>query len=198
MINTSRHQSYIKVAFCSAGWCLHNSWQLEYSPLQRCCAGCFNKLRWACANLQQHRGLQALQHWRQEGRCPGASKSMLCSFSAQPVPTLYFTPPARYKHNVWLTLRNICLRYTDVVYTHVEGIKSTQVHALNEASCGCVEKVCRWEFLVFSGTFETELTVEEDVAGGSVVFSLVSSSFMRHFEGRWQVRQAYTTPAPSS
>jgi hypothetical protein len=47
--------------------------------------------------------------------------------------------------------------------------------------------VCRWEFLVFSGTFETQLTVDEDRKAGTVVFNLVSSTFMRHFQGRWQV-----------
>lgn len=52
-----------------------------------------------------------------------------------------------------------------------------------------VLQVCRWEFLVFSGTFETKLTVEEDLPIGTVVFHLVSSSFMRQFEGRWQVSE---------
>lgn len=53
-------------------------------------------------------------------------------------------------------------------------------------------QLCRWEFLVFSGTFETRLGVEEDLPRGSVVFRLVSSSFMRQFEGRWQVRISST------
>ncbi len=53
-----------------------------------------------------------------------------------------------------------------------------------------MRQVCRWEFLVFSGTFETKLMVEEDLPCGTVVFHLVSSSFMRHFEGRWQVCKA--------
>ncbi len=48
-------------------------------------------------------------------------------------------------------------------------------------------QTCRWEFLVFSGTFDTALTVEEDHAAGRVVFNLVSSSFMRSFQGAWQV-----------
>lgn len=54
-------------------------------------------------------------------------------------------------------------------------------------------QLCRWEFLVFSGNFETELTVEEDLPNGSVVFRLVTSSFMRQFEGRWQVTAARTS-----
>ncbi|BDA47163.1 hypothetical protein COCOBI_10-0080 [Coccomyxa sp. Obi] len=52
-----------------------------------------------------------------------------------------------------------------------------------------VLQVCRWEFLVFSGTFETKLTVEENLPSGTVVFHLVSSSFMKQFEGRWQVSE---------
>ena len=49
-------------------------------------------------------------------------------------------------------------------------------------------QTCRWEFLVFSGTFDTHLTVEEDKPAGRVVFNLVSSAFMRSFQGRWQVQ----------
>ena len=48
-------------------------------------------------------------------------------------------------------------------------------------------QTCRWEFLVFTGTFDTHLTVEEDRPAGRVVFNLVASSFMRSFQGLWQV-----------
>lgn len=40
---------------------------------------------------------------------------------------------------------------------------------------------------MFSGTFDTRLTIEEDRPRGSVVFNLVDSSFMRSFQGAWQV-----------
>ena len=52
--------------------------------------------------------------------------------------------------------------------------------------------MCRWEFLVFSGSFETHLTVDENMDRDEVVFNLVSSSFMKQFQGRWQVRTSYT------
>ncbi|CAL5224922.1 g7688 [Coccomyxa viridis] len=50
-----------------------------------------------------------------------------------------------------------------------------------------VLQTCRWEFLVFSGTFETRLTVHEARQHGEVVFNLISSSFMRQFQGAWKV-----------
>ena len=52
--------------------------------------------------------------------------------------------------------------------------------------CVCTQ-TCRWEFLVFSGTFETRLTVHEARQHGEVVFNLISSSFMRQFQGAWKV-----------
>lgn len=48
-------------------------------------------------------------------------------------------------------------------------------------------QICRWEFLVFSGTFETRLTVHEAREHGEVVFNLISSSFMQQFQGAWKV-----------
>ena len=53
-------------------------------------------------------------------------------------------------------------------------------------------QTCRWEFLVFSGTFETKLTVHEARQHGEVVFNLISSSFMRQFQGAWKVRMTHT------
>ena len=41
---------------------------------------------------------------------------------------------------------------------------------------------------MFSGTFETRLTVHEARQHGEVVFNLISSSFMRQFQGAWKVR----------
>lgn len=49
-------------------------------------------------------------------------------------------------------------------------------------------QVCRWEFLMFSGKFEMALTVSEQSSDRVVTFSLVSSPFMRTFQGRWQAR----------
>lgn len=49
-------------------------------------------------------------------------------------------------------------------------------------------QICRWEFLAFSGTFKTLLNVDEERDAGRLVFSLIKSSFMKDFEGQWQVR----------
>lgn len=48
-------------------------------------------------------------------------------------------------------------------------------------------QVCRWEFLVFNGTFKTLLRVHEAPEDGKLVFSLIKSSFMKDFVGQWQV-----------
>ena len=48
-------------------------------------------------------------------------------------------------------------------------------------------QVCRWEFLVFNGTFKTLLRVHEAPKDGKLVFSLIKSSFMKDFVGQWQV-----------
>jgi hypothetical protein len=41
--------------------------------------------------------------------------------------------------------------------------------------------------LTFSGTFDVLLDVTEEQLNGLLVFRLVASSFMKDFEGRWQV-----------
>lgn len=41
--------------------------------------------------------------------------------------------------------------------------------------------------MAFSGTFKTLLNVHEERDAGKVVFSLIKSSFMKDFEGQWQV-----------
>jgi hypothetical protein len=53
---------------------------------------------------------------------------------------------------------------------------------------GAGAQKCRWEFLVFSGSFDTTLTVDEEPGAGRLVFRQLQSSFMRDFEGRWQAR----------
>lgn len=47
---------------------------------------------------------------------------------------------------------------------------------------------CSWRFLVFRGSFVTELTVEEHAAQRQLCFELRQSAFMRKFVGEWDVR----------
>lgn len=47
---------------------------------------------------------------------------------------------------------------------------------------------CKWRFLAFSGNFECRLTVVADPNTDTVIFNLVSSSYMNEFEGRWEVK----------
>lgn len=65
----------------------------------------------------------------------------------------------------------------------VQGIQ----HSVNTCNAHCILQICRWEFLAFSGTFKTLLNVHEERDAGRVVFSLIKSSFMKDFEGQWQV-----------
>lgn len=60
------------------------------------------------------------------------------------------------------------------------------VHVSNSNTL--IVQICRWEFLAFSGTFKTLLNVHEERDAGRVVFTLIKSSFMKDFEGQWQVR----------
>jgi len=48
-------------------------------------------------------------------------------------------------------------------------------------------QACKWQFLAFSGTFDVHLDVDENPDSRMLVFRLVESSFMKDFEGRWQV-----------
>ncbi len=48
-----------------------------------------------------------------------------------------------------------------------------------------------WRFLAFSGSFECRLAVDEDAEARSLVFTLLQSSFMRDFEGRWSVNEEH-------
>ena len=63
------------------------------------------------------------------------------------------------------------------------------IHKVSYCICNCERhvQICRWEFLAFSGTFKTLLNVHEERDAGRVVFSLIKSSFMKDFEGQWQV-----------
>ncbi|DBA69322.1 hypothetical protein WJX79_007346 [Trebouxia sp. C0005] len=62
-----------------------------------------------------------------------------------------------------------------------------ECHTLSEQSALQLLQICRWEFLAFSGTFKTLLNVHEERDAGRVVFSLIKSSFMKDFEGQWQL-----------
>lgn len=48
-------------------------------------------------------------------------------------------------------------------------------------------QTCSWAFLVFHGTFVTELIVDEDEDAGRLAFSLLRSAFMKQFIGSWHV-----------
>lgn len=61
-----------------------------------------------------------------------------------------------------------------------------------------VPQKCRWSFLAFSGTFNAHLSVDEDPVARKLVFKLVQSSFMKDFEGRWELRRETIPPAPSA
>lgn len=45
----------------------------------------------------------------------------------------------------------------------------------------------KWQFLFFKGTFDVRLHVEEASEDRTITFTLAESTFMRNFEGRWQV-----------
>eukprot|EP00892_Ulva_mutabilis_P008030 jgi/Ulvmu1/559/UM001_0567.1 len=49
---------------------------------------------------------------------------------------------------------------------------------------------CTWKFLMFRGSFNIVLTVDEKPATQDVDFSLVESKFMRAFQGSWNIQEA--------
>jgi hypothetical protein len=59
-------------------------------------------------------------------------------------------------------------------------------------------QACKWQFLAFKGTFNVHLNVLEAPHDRLLVFTLAESSFMRDFEGRWQVRQSARTNVAAS
>ncbi|KAL3139314.1 hypothetical protein ABBQ38_003652 [Trebouxia sp. C0009 RCD-2024] len=65
-----------------------------------------------------------------------------------------------------------------------------ECHTLTEKQALQLLQICRWEFLAFSGTFKTLLNVDEERDAGRVVFSLIKSSFMKDFEGQWQLTES--------
>ncbi|KAL3160715.1 hypothetical protein ABBQ32_010626 [Trebouxia sp. C0010 RCD-2024] len=65
-----------------------------------------------------------------------------------------------------------------------------ECHTLTEKQALQLLQICRWEFLAFSGTFKTLLNVDEERDAGRLVFSLIKSSFMKDFEGQWQLTES--------
>ena len=52
---------------------------------------------------------------------------------------------------------------------------------------------CSWRFLVFRGSFVTDLAVSEGGEARTLEFSLVKSAFMRKFVGSWEIRPCSVT-----
>jgi len=48
-------------------------------------------------------------------------------------------------------------------------------------------QMCKWTFLAFSGSFSLKLAVDKDPAQKCITFTILDSSFMKGFEGRWHV-----------
>jgi len=65
---------------------------------------------------------------------------------------------------------------------------------LNIEACLLMVQDCKWEFLIFSGKFRAELGVKEDLQRRCLTFSLITSTFMKNFVGRWQVEQPPPLP----
>ena len=102
---------------------------------------------------------------------------------------------------LWLSL---CHVWRGLISSGKSSLKGCPAEGLTNASDTCgnvaplacdagsskvafVMQVCRWEFLVFNGTFKTLLRVHEAPQDGKLVFSLIKSSFMKDFVGQWQV-----------
>lgn len=52
-----------------------------------------------------------------------------------------------------------------------------------------VTQMMLWNFLIFRGSFETELEVLENCDDFEISFSLVQSAFMNQFVGAWRIDQ---------
>jgi hypothetical protein len=55
-----------------------------------------------------------------------------------------------------------------------------------------VTQMMLWNFLIFRGSFETELEVSENLQDFEISFSLVQSAFMNQFVGAWSIGQEVT------
>lgn len=67
------------------------------------------------------------------------------------------------------------------------NVKTSQLEVSDEGRKLLVQE-CRWQFLLFQGTFQSTFLVHEDPATRSLAFS-AESAFMRQFVGRWEVRE---------
>lgn len=52
-----------------------------------------------------------------------------------------------------------------------------------------VTQMMLWNFLIFRGSFETELEVLENIKNFEISFSLIQSAFMNQFVGEWRIEQ---------
>lgn len=69
----------------------------------------------------------------------------------------------------------------DIIPLHHNAIDSDLLTA-------CHVQDCKWHFLLFSGTFQTRLSVREEPHHLRLTFNLLDGSiFMRDFVGQWQV-----------
>lgn len=66
-------------------------------------------------------------------------------------------------------------------------IESSEVHIKDGKTE--VRQRAAWSFLAFSGSFDCWLAVNEDALQRRLTFTLIKSSFMRDFEGRWHVTE---------
>jgi hypothetical protein len=56
-----------------------------------------------------------------------------------------------------------------------------------------VSQRCSWRFLIFKGSFITDLAVDEGVEARTLEFRLVKSAFMRKFIGSWEIKPCSVT-----
>ena len=55
-----------------------------------------------------------------------------------------------------------------------------------------ITQMMLWNFLIFRGSFETELEVSENLEDFEISFSLVQSAFMNQFVGAWRIDEDVT------
>lgn len=73
------------------------------------------------------------------------------------------------------------------IFHNIEDCSVTQSPDGNKI----LNQKCSWKFLVFHGTFTTELLVEENNHDKTLAFSLLESgAFMEKFVGSWDVKPA--------
>jgi hypothetical protein len=92
--------------------------------------------------------------------------------------------------------------HPDLVYAVLTDYKSLPrvFHNVEECSIQWSEdgekqlsQRCSWRFLVFRGSFITDLAVTEGTEARTLEFSLVKSAFMRKFVGSWEIRPCSVT-----